>query len=76
MNQNYIHDEIKSRLISGNPCYHSIQNILSLHLQSQHVNSKIIILPVRYVGVNLVCYIKGRTNSFLSEQGAKENIQT
>jgi hypothetical protein len=31
-NQNGIHDEIKTRLNSGNACYHSIQNILSCHL--------------------------------------------
>jgi hypothetical protein len=28
-NQNDIHDEIKSRLNSGNACYHSVQNLLS-----------------------------------------------
>jgi hypothetical protein len=28
-NQNNIQDEIKSRLDSGNACYHSIQNLLS-----------------------------------------------
>jgi hypothetical protein len=27
-NQNDIHDEIKSRLNSGNACYHSVQNLL------------------------------------------------
>jgi hypothetical protein len=31
-NQNDIHDEIKSRLNSGNVCYYSAQNILSSHL--------------------------------------------
>jgi hypothetical protein len=31
-NQNDIHDEIKSRLISGNACYYSVQNILSSRL--------------------------------------------
>jgi hypothetical protein len=31
-NQNDIHDEINSRLNSGNACYHSVQNILSSHL--------------------------------------------
>jgi hypothetical protein len=30
-NQNDIHDEIKSRLNSGNACYHLVQN-LSSHL--------------------------------------------
>jgi hypothetical protein len=28
-NQNDIHDEIKSRLNSGNVCYYSVQNLLS-----------------------------------------------
>jgi hypothetical protein len=28
-NQNDIHDEIKSRLNSGNACYPSVQNLLS-----------------------------------------------
>jgi hypothetical protein len=27
--QNDIHDEIKSRLNSGNACYHSVQNLTS-----------------------------------------------
>jgi hypothetical protein len=31
-NQNDIHDEIESRLNSGNACYHSVQNLLSSHL--------------------------------------------
>jgi hypothetical protein len=31
-NQNDIHDEIKSRLNSGNACYYSVQNILFSHL--------------------------------------------
>jgi hypothetical protein len=28
-NHNHIHDEIKSRLNSGNACYYSVQNLLS-----------------------------------------------
>ena len=31
-NQNYIQEEIKSRLKSGNACYHSVRNILSSSL--------------------------------------------
>jgi hypothetical protein len=31
-NQNDIHDETKSRLNSGNACYHSVQNLLSSRL--------------------------------------------
>jgi hypothetical protein len=27
--QNYIHEESKSRLKSGNSCYHSVQSLLS-----------------------------------------------
>jgi len=33
-NQNYIQEEIKSRLKSGNACYHSVQNPLSSSLLS------------------------------------------
>ena len=32
MNQNSIPEEIKSRLKSGNACYHSVQNLLSSSL--------------------------------------------
>jgi hypothetical protein len=41
--------EIKSRLNSGNACYHSVQSLSSSHLLSGSVNVKInktIILPV------------------------------
>ena len=31
-NQNSIHEEINSRLKSGNACYHSVQNLLSSSL--------------------------------------------
>jgi hypothetical protein len=31
-NQNNIHNEIKSRLNSGNACYHSVQNLFSSRL--------------------------------------------
>ena len=32
MNENSIHEEIKSILKSGNACYHSVQNLLSSNL--------------------------------------------
>jgi hypothetical protein len=35
MNQNDIHDEIRSRLNSGNACYYSVQNLLSSRLISK-----------------------------------------
>jgi hypothetical protein len=39
-NQNDIHDEIKSRLNSGNACYFSVQNLLSSHLISKNLKIK------------------------------------
>ena len=47
-NQNSIQEEIKSRLQSGNACYHSMRNLLSSSLLSKHLKIKIyrtIILP-------------------------------
>jgi hypothetical protein len=44
-----LHEEIKSRLNSGNACYHSVQSLLSSRLLSRNVKVKIyktIILPV------------------------------
>jgi hypothetical protein len=52
-NQNSIHEEIKSRLKSGNACYHSEQNLLSSSLLSKNVKIKIyrtIMLPVVLYG--------------------------
>jgi hypothetical protein len=46
--QNCIHEEIKSRLNSGNACHHSVWNILSSYLLSKNLKIKIyrsIILP-------------------------------
>jgi hypothetical protein len=51
--QNCIHEEIKSRLNSGNACYHSVNSILSSRLLSRNVKVKIyktIILPVVLYG--------------------------
>jgi hypothetical protein len=52
-NQNDKHDEIKSRLNSGNVCYHSIQNLLSSCLISKNLQIKLyrsVILPVVLYG--------------------------
>jgi len=52
-NQNSIEEEIKSRLKSGNACYHSVQNLLSCRLLSKNLNIKIyrtVILPVVLYG--------------------------
>jgi hypothetical protein len=51
--QNCIHEEIKSRLNSGNACYHSVQSLLSSGLLSRNVKVKIcktIFLPVVLYG--------------------------
>ena len=39
-NQNSIPEEIKSRLRSGNSCYHSVQNLLSSRLLSKNLKIK------------------------------------
>jgi len=52
-NKNSIQEEIKSRLKSGNGCYHSVQNLLSSSLLSKNLKIKIyrsIILPVVLYG--------------------------
>jgi hypothetical protein len=52
-NLNLIQEEIKRRLISGNACYHSVQNLLSSHLLSKNVKIRIyktLILPVILYG--------------------------
>jgi hypothetical protein len=51
--QNCIHEEIKSRLNSGNACYRSVQSLLSSRLLSRNVKVKIykaISLPVVLYG--------------------------
>jgi hypothetical protein len=52
-NQNSIQEEIKSRLKSGNACYHSVQDLLSSSLLFYNTKIKIyktIILPVVLCG--------------------------
>jgi hypothetical protein len=52
-NRNSIQEEIKSRLKSGNACYHSVQDLLSFSLLSKNIKIKIyrtIILPVVLYG--------------------------
>ena len=40
-NQNSMQEEIKSRLTSGDACYHSVHNLLSSSLLSKNLNIKI-----------------------------------
>jgi hypothetical protein len=57
-NQNDIHDEIKSRLNSGNACYHSVLNLLSSPLILKKLKIKIyktVILPVVLYGCETWC---------------------
>ena len=52
-NQNYIQEEINSRLRSGNACYYSVQSLLSSRLLSKNLKTNIyrtIILPVVLYG--------------------------
>jgi len=42
-NQNYVQEEIKSRLKLGNACYYSMQNLLSYSLISKNLKIKIYI---------------------------------
>jgi hypothetical protein len=51
--QNDIHDVIKSRLNSGNACYHWVQDLLSSYLISKELKIKTyktVILPVVLCG--------------------------
>ena len=51
--QNFVQEEIKSRLKSGSACCHSVQNLLSSSLLSQNIKIKIyrtIMLPVVLYG--------------------------
>ena len=52
-NENSIQEEIKSRMKSGNACYHSMQNLVSSSLLSRNLKIKIyrtIILSVVLYG--------------------------
>jgi hypothetical protein len=51
--RNYMHEEIKSRLNSGNACYYSLQSLLPYRLLCRNVKVKIYetaILPVVLYG--------------------------
>jgi len=53
INQNSIQEEIKSRLKSGNACYHSVQNLLPSSLLCRNLKikmSRTIILPLVLYG--------------------------
>jgi len=52
-NHNSIQEEAKSRLKSGNACYHSVHSLLSSGWLSKIETYRTIILPVVCMGVNL-----------------------
>ena len=52
-NQNSIQEEIKSKLKSGNACYHSVQNRLSSSLLSTNLKIEI------YRNITLPCVLYG-----------------
>jgi hypothetical protein len=61
-NQYDIHDEIKSRLNSGNASYYSVQNLFSSRLISRNLKIKIyktVILPVVLYGCETLCLTLG-----------------
>jgi hypothetical protein len=52
-NRSSIHEEIKSRLKSGNACYNSVQNLLSSRLLSKNTKIRVyrtVVLPVVLYG--------------------------
>jgi hypothetical protein len=50
--QNYVLEEIKGRLKSGNACYHSVQIVLPSSLLSKNLNIKL----YRFITVSVVLY--------------------
>jgi hypothetical protein len=79
-NQNDIHDEIKSRLNSGNACCYSGRSLLSSHLVSKNLKIKIYETNFASCAVwvrNLVSHSVGGTwTEGFWEQSIKEDIWT
>jgi hypothetical protein len=68
-NQNFVHEEIQSRLNSGTDCYHSLQNLLSSRLLSKNVKieiQKTTILPT-ILNVCETCFLTLRKEHRLRE---------
>jgi hypothetical protein len=63
-NQNYIQEEIKSTLRSGNACCHSVQSLLSSRLLSKNLKTRIYTRHIRKVrAVSLYLNIGGSEQS-------------
>jgi hypothetical protein len=75
--QNCMQEEIKSRLNSGNACYHSVQSLLSSRLLSRKVKVKIyktIILPVVLYGCETWSLALREEHSWLFENKVLRRI--
>jgi hypothetical protein len=79
-NQNDIHDEIKSRLNSGNACYDSVQHLLSSYPISMKLKIKIYktqILPVILYGCETGSLtLREARRLMVFENGVEEDIWT
>jgi hypothetical protein len=65
-NRNSIHEEIQSRLTSGNACYHSVQNLLSSRLLSKNTKVRVhrtVVLPVVLYGCETLSHTEGGTKT-------------
>jgi hypothetical protein len=78
--QNDIHGEIKSRLISGNACYYLVQNLLSSRLIPKNLKIKIyktVILPVVLYGCKTWSLTLGEEHRLrVFENNVEEDIWT
>jgi hypothetical protein len=75
--QNYIHEEINSRLNSANACYHLVQSLLSCHLLPRNLKvktHKTIFLPVILYGCETWSLTLREEGVW--EQGAEENTSS
>jgi hypothetical protein len=79
-NLNDIHDEMESRLSSGNACYYSVQNLLSSRLISKNLKIKIcktVILPVVLYGYETWSLtLREEHRLRVSENSVEEDIWT
>jgi hypothetical protein len=72
-----MHQDIKSRLNSGNACYHMVQGLLSSRLLSRNLKVKIykiIILPVVLYGCETWYLALRAQTEGVRKQAPKENI--
>jgi hypothetical protein len=71
MNQNYIQEEIKNRMKSGNACYHLVQNLLSSSQLSKNVKIQI----YRIIILSVVLYRRGTWSFTLRKEFRLSELQ-